>query len=219
MKSPVILTFLTLLFCYVSGSFAADSSVAELRILVLGDSLTAGYGLSQQSAFPARLEAVLKQRKHSVHVINAGVSGDTSMGGLARLDWALADQPDLIIIELGANDAMRGLSPQQTRQNLNSILYRLREKGVPALLTGMKAPRNLGEDYYTKFDRIYPELARQHNLPFYPFFLTGVAGEPGLNQADGIHPTLAGIEVIVRGILPLVEELLGEIQQRRKTKD
>lgn len=215
----MILIVLTLLFCCGSGSFAGDSPVAELRILVLGDSLTAGYGLSQQSAFPARLEAALKQRKHSVRVINAGVSGDTSMGGLTRLDWALADQPDLVIIELGANDAMRGLSPQQTQQNLNSILYRLREKGVQVLLTGMKAPRNLGEDYYTKFDRIYPELARQHNLSFYPFFLTGVADEPGLNQADGIHPTVAGVEVIVHGILPLVEEVLGGIQQKRKTKN
>lgn len=190
-----------------------------MRILVLGDSLTAGYGLSQQAAFPARLEAALKLRDHQVRVINAGVSGDTSMGGLARLDWALADQPELIIIELGANDAMRGLSPQQTRQNLDRILDRLRETGVPALLTGMKAPRNLGEDYYTKFDRIYPELARQHRLPFYPFFLAGVAGQPKLNQADGIHPTMAGVEVIVRGILPLVEETLGEIERGRKTKE
>jgi acyl-CoA thioesterase-1 len=164
-----------LLLLFYSSSFST-APPAELRIVVLGDSLTAGYGLAQQNAFPAQLEIALRQRNHPVRVFNAGVSGDTSMGGLARLDWALADKPDLLIIELGANDALRGLSPQQTKQNLNSILYRLRDKGVQALLTGMKAPRNLGEDYYTKFDRIYPELAQQHNLPFYPFFLAGVAG-------------------------------------------
>ena len=145
---------------------------------------------------------------YQVRLINSGVSGDTSMGGLARLDWALADKPDLVILELGANDALRGLSPQQTRQNLEKILQRLREKEIPALLTGMKAPRNLGEDYYTNFDRIYPELATQYELPFYPFFLEGVAGVPELNQIDGIHPTEAGVKVIVAGILPLVEELV-----------
>lgn len=186
---------------------------------MLGDSLTAGYGLSLQTAFPAQLETALRHRDHKVKVINAGISGDTSMGGMSRLDWSLAEQPDLVLIELGANDALRGLSPQQTRQNLSSILYRLREKGIQALLTGMKAPRNLGEEYYTKFDKIYPELARQHSVPFYPFFLTGVAGEPGLNQTDGIHPTAAGVEMIVRGILPLVEETLGDIKQTGKAKD
>lgn len=153
-----------------------------------------------------------------MRVINAGVSGDTSMGGLARLDWALAEQPDLMIIELGANDALRGLSPLQTKQNLNSLLYKLREKQVQALLTGMKAPRNLGEEYYNKFDRLYPDLARQHQLPFYPFFLQGVAGEPGLNQADGIHPTVAGVEVIVRGMLPLVENVLERQLKNRSTR-
>lgn len=180
---------------------------------MLGDSLTAGYGLSQEAAFPARLEVALKQRGRQVRVVNAGVSGDTSMGGLARLDWSLGDHPDLVIVELGANDALRGLSPQQTRENLDSILSRLRQNGVQALLTGMKAPRNMGEDYYTKFDSIYPELARQHNVPFYPFFLAGVVGKPELNQTDGIHPTNAGIEVIVKLILPLVEETLDQINQ------
>lgn len=183
---------------------------------MLGDSLTAGYGLSQQTAFPARLEEALKRRGHRVRISNAGVSGDTSMGGLARLDWALSDRPDLMIVALGANDALRALSPAQTKQNLNSILYRLREQGVQALLTGMKAPRNLGEDYYSKFDRLYGELARQHKLPFYPFFLEGVAGKVGLNQTDGIHPTMAGVEVIVRGMLPLVEEALLKIGREKK---
>jgi len=124
-----------------------------------------------------------------------------------------------VIVALGANDALRGLSPQQTRENLDSILHRLRQNGVQALLTGMKAPRNMGEDYYTKFDQIYPELARQHQLPFYPFFLSGVVGKPELNQTDGIHPTSAGVEVIVKLILPLVEETLDIINQQGKIKD
>jgi acyl-CoA thioesterase-1 len=216
MKTPVSTLLLVFFLCCFD---CVAASPTELCIVVLGDSLTAGYGLSQESAFPARLEVALKLRGRQVRVVNAGVSGDTSMGGLARLDWSLGDQPDLVIVELGANDALRGLSPQQTRKNLDSILYRLRQNGVQALLTGMKAPRNMGADYYTKFDRIYPELARQHKLPFYPFFLAGVAGEPGLNQTDGIHPTSAGVEVIVELILPLVEETLDKINQQGKMKD
>lgn len=211
MKTPVFFTLLSLLLCCLNNNIAEAAD--ELRIVVLGDSLTAGYGLPQQAAFPTQLEEALKRHNYQVRVINAGVSGDTSMGGLARLDWALTDQPDLMIIELGANDAMRGLQPIQTQQTLNSILHRLREKGVQVLLTGMKAPRNLGEEYYTKFDAIYPELARQHQVPFYPFFLEGVAGVVGLNQADGIHPNLPGVAVIVRGILPLVEETLDRIKK------
>lgn len=195
---------------------ASAQQQTELRILVLGDSLTAGYGLPQQAAFPEQLEATLRERNHQVRVINAGVSGDTSAGGLTRLDWALADQPDLVIIELGANDALRGLQPIQTRQNLSKILQRLQEKGVQALLTGMKAPRNLGQAYYSNFDRIYPELAQKYDIPFYPFFLEGVAGVPGLNQPDGIHPTLAGVNTIVQKMLPLVEEVLNEIAAEKK---
>jgi len=137
------------------------------------------------------------------------------MGGLSRLDWALADKPDLVIVELGANDALRGLSPQQTYQNLSSILQRLREKSVRALLAGMKAPRNLGEDYYTKFDQIYPDLAQQHRVSFYPFFFFFFAGQAGLNQPDGIHPTAEGVALIVQQILPLVEKLLGEIAAQK----
>lgn len=171
--------------------------------------------MSRESSFPARLEAVLKRQGHRVQIINSGVSGDTSAGGLARLDWALSDRPDLLIIELGANDALRGLNPLQTRQNLNAILNRLREVGVQALLTGMKAPRNLGEEYYNKFDGIYPRLAEQYAVPFYPFFLAGVAGIPDLNQADGIHPTAAGVEIIVQGILPLVEAALAGVRKNK----
>jgi len=173
--------------------------------------LSAGYGLTPDSAFPARLEAQLLRRGYQVRVSNAGVSGDTSAGGLARLDWSLEEKPALMIVELGANDALRGLDPLQTKQNLSAILSRLRAAGVQPLLAGMKAPRNLGESYYSKFDRLYVELARQHQVPLYPFFLAGVAGDPGLNQADGIHPTAAGVEVMVRGMLPLVAELLDQL--------
>jgi len=204
---------LFLLLCCATTPLAAAE---PLRIVALGDSLTAGYGLPQQASFPAQLEATLRERGHQVKVFNAGVSGDTSFGGLSRLDWALADQPDLVIIELGANDALRGLQPIQTRQNLDLILQRLREKKITPLLTGMKAPRNLGADYYTKFDRIYPELALKHRVPFYPFFLEGVAGIPGLNQPDGIHPTLAGVNMIVQRMLPLVEEILSEIITKKE---
>ncbi|WP_321365958.1 arylesterase [uncultured Desulfuromusa sp.] len=215
MKTPVGI-FLLIFLLFFFDCAAASSS--EQRIVVLGDSLTAGYGLPQEAAFPARLEMALKRRGRQVRVINAGVSGDTSMGGSARLDWSLGDHPDLVIVELGANDALRGLSPQQTWENLDSILDRLQQNGVQALLTGMKAPRNMGVDYYTRFDRIYPELARQHKVPFYPFFLAGVVGNPELNQADGIHPTSAGVDVIVKLILPLVEETLDQINQQGTVK-
>lgn len=181
---------------------------AETRILALGDSLTAGYGLMQELAFPAQLEALLCQRGYSARVINAGVSGDTSAGGAARLEWSLADQPDIVIVELGANDAMRGLSPQQTEEHLAEILERLNQKHIIALLAGMKAPRNLGANYYNSFDRLYPDLAERFGVAFYPFFLEGVAGVPELNQADGIHPNAAGVRVIVEGLLPLIEDLL-----------
>ena len=176
--------------------------------------MTAGYGLPKEAAFPAKLEQALERRNQPVEVINAGISGDTSAGGLARLEWTLSDQPDLMIVELGANDALRGLNPQQTKQNLNNILSILQQRGVQALLTGMKAPRNLGEDYYTKFDAIYPELANQHQVPFYPFFLAGVADVEKLNQGDGIHPKEAGIDIIVQGILPLIEKTLAKITSR-----
>ncbi len=189
---------------------ANDSAFSPPRVLVLGDSLTAGYGLPLDLAFPARLEAALQRAGKNVSVINAGVSGDTSAGGLARLEWALADAPQLVIVELGANDALRGLDPQQTFANLDAILERLKAAGVPALLAGMKAPRNLGADYVAAFDRIYPELAARHGVPLYPFFLNGVAGDAKLNLADGIHPNAAGVEKIVDGILPMVLKLLSK---------
>lgn len=183
---------------------AAAGETPPRRIAVLGDSLAAGYGLSAAEAFPAQLEAALHRRGYPVTVINAGVSGDTTAGGLARLAWTLQDRPDLVIVELGGNDALRGLPPEEAYANLDAILTRLRQRGVQALLAGMRAPRNLGPEYYTSFDAIYPRLAAAHGIPLYPFFLAGVVGDPALNQADGIHPNAAGVERIVRGILPLV---------------
>jgi len=183
---------------------ANDSVFPKVRVVVLGDSLVAGYGLPFDQAFPARLEVALHRAGRDVSVINAGVSGDTSSGGLARLDWLLADHPILVIVELGANDALRGLDPELTRANLDAILVRLESAGVRVLLAGMKAPRNLGAEYVTAFDRIYPELAARHKIPLYPFFLKGVAGDPKLNLEDGIHPNAAGVERIVEGMLPMV---------------
>jgi acyl-CoA thioesterase I len=184
---------------------------AALRIAVLGDSLTAGYGLATDQSFPAQLEKALRQRGSLVEVQNAGISGDTTAGGLARLDWLLANQPNLVIVELGGNDALRGLEPAMTRANLEAILIRLKQNGIQPLLAGMRAPRNLGRDYYTKFDRLYPDLAQRHEVPFYPFFLEGVAGRADLNLDDGIHPNAAGIAIIVSKILPLVEQSLRQL--------
>ncbi len=183
-----------------------------MRIAVLGDSLTAGYGLPSHEAFPTQLEAALLKRGHSVVVQNSGVSGDTSAGGLSRLDWLLSDDPELVIVELGANDALRGLDPAKTRENIDAIITRLKVADVQPLLTGMRAPRNLGQDYYIKFDQLFPDLAQKHNVSFYPFFLEGVAGRSELNQRDGIHPTAEGVSIIVENILPVVEESLEKLK-------
>ena len=194
-----------------SGLGAVTAAAGEpLRILVLGDSLVAGYGLAPEEAFPPQLESALKDLGHNVRVINAGVSGDTSAGGLARLDWALADQPHLVILELGANDALRALPPEETRQNLDAIIRRLKAAKIAVLLTGMRAPRNLGRAYYSKFDGLYPELAARHRVAFYPFFLQDVATVPAYNQADGLHPNAAGVRVIVQRLLPTLRPLLPE---------
>ncbi|MDO3377575.1 arylesterase [Geoalkalibacter halelectricus] len=192
----------------------AGAETETLRLVVLGDSLTAGYGLASEEAFPARLEKALREQGCKVHVINAGVSGDTSAGGLARLEWSLADEPHFVLVNLGGNDTLRGLDPAHTRANLDAILSRLRERGVQPILAGMRAPRNLGSDYYIPFDALYPSLAEEHGVPFYPFFLDGVAGVPELNLPDGIHPNAQGIDEIVRRILPVVKEALA----RKKTE-
>ena len=178
-------------------------------ILDFGDSLTAGYGLPAGQAFPARLEAWLHQQGIEVRVVNAGVSGDTTAGGLARLDWALADKPDLVILALGANDALRGIAPSTVRENLDKMIGKIEVSGAKLLLLGMLAPPNWGEEYSHAFDQIFPELARIHHLPLYPFFLEGVAMKPELNQPDGLHPNERGVAVLVDRIAPVVARLLG----------
>lgn len=187
---------------------AARGATRPLRLLALGDSLTAGYGLPPGEGFCPQLEAALRARGREVTVLNAGVSGDTSAGGLARLDWALAGQPDAALVELGANDGLRGLDPGAMERNLAAILERLRAGHVPALLTGMRAPPNFGAAYGREFAAVFPRLAAAKEVPLYPFFLDGVASEPALNQADELHPNAQGVAVIVRRILPAVERLL-----------
>lgn len=181
---------------------------APVTILALGDSLTAGLGLEASAAFPTRLEAALKAKGLDVRIVNAGVSGDTAAAGLARLDWALSDAVDGLIVELGANDALRGLDPEQTEAALGAILEKAAARKLPVLIAGMQAPPNLGPDYVTAFDAIYPRLAEKHGAMLYPFFLDGVAAEPSLNQADGIHPNGKGVDIIVERIMPSVEGLI-----------
>ena len=181
-----------------------------LTILAFGDSLVAGFGLGSADGFTAKLEAALKAKGVNARIVNGGLSGDTSAGGLARLDWALEPKPDFAIVELGGNDGLRGLDPAQTRANLDAILTKLKAKGVPVLFAGMLAPPNMGPDYGKTFNALYPELAKKHAVLFYPFFLDGVAANPALNQADGIHPNAKGVDIIVERILPLVLKLIGK---------
>ncbi|WP_299375795.1 arylesterase [uncultured Kiloniella sp.] len=188
----------------------ANLSYAEtpVKLLAFGDSLTHGYGLEAGDTFPERLQVALKESGYNITVINGGNSGDTSASGRSRLDWALLDEAQVVIVELGANDGLRGLEPSQTRENLSQIIAGFKDSGAKVLLTGMQAPRNLGTEYVTEFDKIYPELAEQYDVAFYPFFLEGVALDPALNQADGIHPNRAGVDLIVQNILPYLVPLL-----------
>ncbi|MBW2512140.1 MAG: arylesterase [Deltaproteobacteria bacterium] len=204
------LFLIVMAICNVQTLNANNTAEFPLRLLVLGDSLSAGYGLKPEDSFPSRLEEALDVAGYRVHVINAGVSGDTTAGGLSRLEWALVDKPHIVLVELGGNDALRGLPPAETYANLESIIVKLKKNGVRVVLAGMQAPRNLGKDYTLKFDAIYPRLAGQYDVPLYPFFLDGVALDPALNQPDGIHPNPAGVKVIVKKILPLLE---SELQQ------
>jgi acyl-CoA thioesterase-1 len=188
------------------------AAAEPLRLLALGDSLTAGYGLPAGQGFVPRLEAALRARGRAVRVLDGGVSGDTTAGGLARLDWALADRPQAAIVTLGGNDGLRGLDPAQTHANLAAILDRLAARGIPVLLAGMLAPPNLGAEYGREFAGVYRRLAEERpGVLLYPFFLEGVAADPALNQADGIHPNAQGVEEIVRRILPAVEALLDRV--------
>ncbi|MGB0747637.1 MAG: arylesterase [Magnetospiraceae bacterium] len=184
-----------------------------MKLLLIGDSLTAGYGLPASDGFAEQLATALEDAGETVTVINAGVSGDTTAGGLARLDWTLAEKPDAVVLELGANDGLRGVDPAVTRDNLDAMLKILGDKGIPVLLAGMLAPPNLGRSYGDEFNRIFPEMADQHDVPLYPFFLEGVAAISALNQSDGIHPNAEGVAIIVRNILPHVRELLEQARE------
>ena len=188
------------------GSARAD----PFQIVGFGDSLMAGYGLDPGDSFPEKLEAALRKNGHDVVIANAGVSGDTSSGGLSRLDWSVPDGTQLVILELGANDMLRGISPDITEKNLNAMLQRLKARNIPVLLAGMRAAPNLGADYQKTFDAIYPKLAAKYAVPLYPFFLDGVAGHPDLQLEDGLHPNPKGVDVIVERILPTVEKAIAD---------
>jgi len=191
-------------------------SQTPLKLAILGDSLTAGYGLPASAAFPVRLEKALREKGLNVDVLNAGVSGDTASGGRDRLDWSIPDGTEAVIVELGANDALRGLDPAVTRAALEEIIKKLQARKIAVMLAGMYAPRNYGAEYAAKFDPIYPELAKAYDVPLYPFFLDGVAAEAKLNQPDGLHPTAEGVDIIVARILPAVEQFLGKVLDARR---
>lgn len=203
------------LMAVAADSRAWAQSDAPLRIVAFGDSLTAGFRLPPGDSFPAQLERALKAKGYRVEVINAGVSGDTTAAGLERFDWAVPAGTRAVIVELGANDALRGLPPAAARKNLDNILTRLGRMGAQVLLTGMHAPRNWGEGYVAEFDRIFADLAKAHGTLLYPFFLDGVAMRPEFNLDDGLHPNREGVAVIVGRILPFVEQLIGEVRARQ----
>jgi acyl-CoA thioesterase-1 len=204
-------------FALLMGFFMTGLASAEartIRLVALGDSLTAGYLLAGADAFPSVLERALRAKGLDVSIENAGVSGDTATGGLERLDWSIPDGTDGVIVELGANDALRGLDPAVTEKALEEIITRLKSRKIAVLLAGMLAPRNNGEAYARAFDSIYPRLALKHEIPLYPFFLDGIAGDPKLNLADMIHPNPAGVRVIVERILPTVEPFVRGLGPR-----
>ncbi|PSO26420.1 arylesterase [Bradyrhizobium sp. MOS002] len=206
-----------LMFALMTVANPAWAEAAKpIKLVVLGDSLSAGLGLPAQQAFPTRLQKALQDKGIEVDMTNAGVSGDTSSGGRDRLDWSVSDGTDGVIIELGANDALRGIDPDLTRAALTEIVQRLKVRKIAVMLCGMLAPPNYGADYAARFNSIYPDLAKKFGVPLYPFFLDGVAADAKLNQADGIHPTAPGVDIIVRNILPTVEAFLGTIAEQRR---
>jgi acyl-CoA thioesterase-1 len=193
----------------------ARAADAPVKMVVLGDSLSAGYGLPGTDAFPAKLGKALEAKGIDVFMTNAGVSGDTASGGLGRVDWSVPPGTEAVIVELGANDALRGIDPNVTRTALDGIMKKLKDRKIAVLLAGMYAPRNMGPDYVRDFDGIYPDLAKTYDAILYPFFLDGVAGDAQLNQRDGLHPTAPGIDIMVARILPKVEELIARVRAAR----
>lgn len=202
----------------MTTSALAQDAAGPIRIVAFGDSLTAGYGLAPSKAFPVQLQAALVAKGHHVEIANAGVSGDTTAGGLQRFDWAIPDGTEAVILELGANDALRGLPPKDARENLTKIVAKLKARNIDVLIAGMRALNNWGPDYAEEFNAIYPDLAKSNDLLLYPFFLEGVATDASLNLDDGLHPKDIGIAKIVAGILPNVEELIARVQARRAGK-
>jgi acyl-CoA thioesterase-1 len=212
-NSLLVTILLCLSLLYMSATAHAQSTPAQstpIKLAILGDSLAAGYGVKPGQSVPARLEAALKAQGRNVTVINHGVSGDTTAGGLDRIDWMLADKPDIVMVELGANDALRGLDPAAAERNLDAITAKLKTAGVTVWLAGMLAPRNFGPEYAQQFDGLYKRLAEKYNLPLYPFFLDGVAQDVALNQADGLHPNPKGVDIIVERLLPFVTKNLDD---------
>jgi acyl-CoA thioesterase I len=209
-----VLVAVVMLTGVLAGS-AALATDLPLQIVAFGDSLTAGYGLPADAAFPVKLQQALAAKGIATEIANAGVSGDTTAGGLARLDWSIPDGTEAVILELGANDSLRGVDPQLTRGALEAMLERLAARHIPVLLAGMLAPRNMGPDYGAAFDAIFPDLAKKYGAILYPFFLDGVAADPKLNQRDGLHPTAAGVDVIVAKMLPAVEQLAAAAKAAR----
>lgn len=209
---------LILAFLMTGQAFAqipVAPATKPVKIVAFGDSLTAGLGLPADRAFPARLQKALESKGIKVDMINAGVSGDTTSGGRDRLDWSVPEGTEAIILELGANDGMRGTDPAVTRAALSDILTRLRARKIAVFLCGMLAPPNYGADYAARFNAIYPELAKEFGVPLYPFFLDGVAADARFNQKDGIHPTAEGVDLIVKNMLPAVEAFLGTVAGQR----
>lgn len=186
----------------------AAAPAEPFRIVGFGDSLMAGFGLGPGEAFPEKLEAALRKKGHDVVIANAGVSGDTTSGGLSRLDWSVPDGTQLVILELGANDMLRGVTPEITEKNLDAMIARLKDRGIPVLLAGMMAAPNLGSDFAGEFNAVYPRLAQKHGIALYPFFLDGVAADRSLLLDDGMHPNAAGIDRMVEKMLPAVEEAI-----------
>lgn len=209
--APLLVSvFVTLLGAFFAEEATPSVSDSRPRIVAFGDSLTAGLGVQVDESYPARLQRRLDSLGYRYRVINAGVSGDTTAGGLRRVSWILNSKPELVILELGANDGLRGLPIDETRQNLRQIILRLQEAQATVILAGMKLPPNYGEGYTTQFESMYRTLAKEHQVPFIPFFLEGVGGTPSLNQADGLHPTGAGYKVIVEHLLKVLMPVLNE---------